>query len=93
MLFMGLCCGDAKCLHHNISHCNSEDPLCHVDRTDPWFNFIANCWLFEAFSYDTVTHEMVYLIPVILSLEPPGLQLPQAFCETGDEQREYELSL
>lgn len=40
-----------------------------------------------------VTLEMVYLIPVILSLDPPVFQLPQALCETGEEQREYELSL
>ena len=93
MLFRGLCCGHAKCLHHNISHCSAEDIQYRVGQTDPWFNFIANCWLFEAFSYHMVTLEMVYLIPVILSLEPPVLQLPQAFSEIGDEQREYELTL
>lgn len=93
MLFRGLCCGHAECCRHNISHCSAEDLQCHVGQTDPWFNFIANCWLFEAFSYHMVTLEMVYLIPVILSLEPPVLQLPQALCEIGKEQREYELSL
>lgn len=62
-------------------------------RLIPGFNFIANCWLFEAFSYHMTTLEIVYLIPVILSLDPPVLQLPQALCEIGDEQREYELSL
>lgn len=92
MLFRGLCCGHAECCRHNISHCSAEDLQCHVGQTDPWFNFIANCWLFEAFSYHMVTLEMVYLIPVILSLEPPVLQLPQALCEIGKEQREYELS-
>lgn len=86
-MFKGLCC---KCLHHNTSHCSAEDILYHVGQTDPWFNFIANCWLFEASSYHMVTLEMVYLIPVILSLV---LQLPQALCEIGEEQREYELSL
>lgn len=64
-----------------------------MGQTDPRFNFIANWWLFEASGYHMVTLEMVYLIPVILSLDPPVLQLPQALCETGEEQREYELSL
>lgn len=40
-----------------------------------------------------VTLEMVRLIPVILSLEPPVLWLPQALCNIGGEQREYELNL
>lgn len=93
MLFRGLCCGHAKCLRHNISHCSAEDIQYHVGQTDSWFNFIANCWLFEALSYHTVTLEMFYLIPVILSLDPTVLQLPQALSEIGDEQREYELSL
>lgn len=64
--------------------------LYHVVQTDPWFNFIANCWLFEAFSYHMVTLKIVYLIPVILSLV---LQLPRALCEIGEEQREYQLGL
>lgn len=88
-----LCCGHAKCLHHNISHCSPEDIQSHVGQTDPWFNFIANCWPFEASSYHMVALEIVYLIPVILSLDPPVLQLPPALCEIGEEQREYELSL
>lgn len=65
----------------------------HVGQTNPWFNFIANSWLFEDFTYQMTTLEMVCLIPVLLSLDPPVLQLPQALCEIGDEQREYELSL
>lgn len=93
MLLRGLCCGHAKCLHHNISRCSVEDIQYHVGQTDPCFNFIVNCWLFEAFSYHMVTLEMVYLIPVILSLDPPVLQLPQDLCEIREEQREYELSL
>lgn len=93
MFFRGLCWGHAKCLHQNISHHIVEDIQYHVGWTDPWFNFIANCWLFEAFSYHMVTLEMVYLIPVILSLDPGVLQLPRALCEIGEEQREYELSL
>lgn len=93
MLFRDLCCGHAKCLHHNISQSNAEDIQYHVGQSDPWFNFIANCWLFEAFRYHMVTLQMVYLIPVILSLDPTVLQRPQAPCEIGEEQREYELSL
>lgn len=76
-----------------MTHCGAKDIQYGVGQTDPRFNFIAYCWLFEAFTYHTVTLEMVYLIPVILSLEPPVLLLLQALCETRDEQREYELSL
>lgn len=79
--------GHAKCLHHNISHSITED------IQDPWLNFIANCQLFEALSYHMVTLEMVHLIPVILSLEPPVLWLPRALCKIEGEQREYELNL
>lgn len=61
----------------------AEDLLCHVGQSEPWFNFIANCWLFEACTYHTVTLEMVHLIPVILSTEPAVLQLPPALCEIG----------
>ena len=87
MLFRDLCWGHAKCLHHNISHSITED------IQYPWLNFIANCHLFEAFGYHMVTLEMVHLIPVILWLETLVLQLPQALCEIGEEQRECELNL
>ena len=77
----------------NISHCSAGDAQYRVGQTDPWFNFIANCWLFEAFSHHMVTLEMVCSIPVILSLEPLVLQQPPDLCEIGEEQREYELTL
>lgn len=70
------------CLCHNISH------LYLCVRTDPCFNFTADRWLFETLSSRLVTLEMVCLIPVRLS---PVLQLPQGFCEIGEEQREYQL--
>lgn len=89
----GLCCGHTKCLHHNISHCSAGAVQSHVGQTDPRFNFIVNCWPFEASSYHMVALEIVYLIPVILSLDPPVLHLPSALCEIGGEQRKYELSL
>lgn len=88
MVFRCLKCGYAKCLHHN-----SAVRTCHVGQTNPQFNFIANCWLFEDFSSHTKILKMVYLKTAILSQDPPVFQLPQDPREVGEEQREYELSL